>query len=128
MKILIVEDHPACRQLLALFLRKIGHQAIEAKNGEEAITRTVTEHPDFIFMDLGLPDIDGLEVTATLKRNPQTSQIPIVVLSAFPADLWRTKALSVGAIEYLTKPTSALELTQSIQKLTAINYECEIGK
>jgi CheY-like chemotaxis protein len=123
MKILIVEDHPGCRQLLAFFLRNMGHQLIEAENGEEAISRAATAQPDLIFMDLSLSDMNGVEVTATLKRNPQTSQIPIAIVSALPVNIWRTKTLKAGAAEYLTNPASVLELRQAIEKLTAIRHE-----
>lgn len=123
MKILFVEDHPGCRQLLAFFLRNMGHQPIQAENGEEAISRAATAQPDLIFMDLGLPDMNDVDVTATRKRNPQTYQIPIAIVSALPVNIWRTKALKAGAAEYLTKATTVLELRQAIEKLTAISHE-----
>ena len=74
-KILIVEDNPDSLEILGLFVTKIGHQAIKACNSKEAITYAEAEAPDLIFMDMGLPDVDGVETTAILKQNPKTSRI-----------------------------------------------------
>jgi two-component system KDP operon response regulator KdpE len=120
MKILIVEDQPDWCQLLGLFLRSMGHQTIEVENGQEAILRIATAQPDLVFMDLGLPDMNGVEVIATLKRNPETSQIPIAILSASPVSVWGPKALKAGAARYLTKPASAFAITETIDKFTSI--------
>jgi CheY-like chemotaxis protein len=123
MKILIVEDHPACRDLLTFFLRNMGYETVEVETGDKAIACAATVQPDLIFIDLSLPDINGVEVTAALKRNTDTSHIPIVVISALPARIWGTKAKRAGAAAYLTKPASALELRQTIEKLTGPNQE-----
>ena len=77
-KILIVEDNKDSREILGLFITKIGHQVIKACNSKEAITCAEAEGPDLIFMDMGLPDVDGVKKTATLKQNPKTSRIPVV--------------------------------------------------
>lgn len=118
MKILVVEDHPGCRDLLSFFLRNMGYESVEVENGREAIPSAAGIQPDLILMDLSLPDINGIEVTALLKKNVETAHIPVVILSALPASLWGTKAAMAGASDYLTKPASALQLRQSIEKLT----------
>jgi len=118
MKILIVEDHPACRDLLAFFLRNMGYDTEEVENGDKAIACAATLQPDLIFIDLSLPDMSGIDLTTVLKRNVETAHIPIVIISALPASLWSTKAARAGALEYLTKPASALELRQTIERLT----------
>jgi two-component system phosphate regulon response regulator PhoB len=123
MKLLIVEDHPACRDLLTFFLRNMGYETVEVENGDKAIASAATLQPDLIFVDLSLPDINGVEVTAVLKRTVETSHIPIVIISALPASIWGTKAKRAGASAYLTKPASALELRQTIEKLTGTNQE-----
>jgi hypothetical protein len=71
-KILIVEDNNDSREILSLFVTKIGYQPIKACNSKEAITYADTEEPDLIFMDIGLPDADGTKTTAILKQNPKT--------------------------------------------------------
>ena len=123
MKILIVEDHPACRDLLAFFLRNMGYETEEVENGDKAIGCAATLQPDLIFIDLSLPDMNGVELTTVLKRNSETAHIPIVIISALPASIWGTKAVRAGASEYLTKPASALELRQTIERLTRPGQE-----
>ena len=79
-KILIVEDNNDSREIMNLFITKLGYQAIKAKNSNEAIAFAETEAPDLIFMDMELPDLDGVKTTAILKQNPKTSHIPVVRL------------------------------------------------
>ena len=86
-KILIVEDNKDSREILGLFVTKIGHQVIKASNSKEAITYAEAECPDLIFMDLDLPDVDGIKTTAMLKQNPKTSHIPVVALTAWMSAL-----------------------------------------
>ena len=117
-KILIVEDNNDSREILRLFLTKIGHQVIKASNSKEAISRAEAERPDLIFMDIQLPDVDGVKTTAILKQNPKTSRIPIVALTAGMSELWREKALKVGIVDYQLKPVSPLVLKQTIEKFT----------
>ena len=92
-KILIVEDNKDSREILGLFLTKIGHQVIKASNSKEAISCAEAERPDLIFMDIQLPDVDGVKTTAILKQNPKTSRIPIVALTAAMSELWREKEI-----------------------------------
>jgi two-component system cell cycle response regulator DivK len=117
-KILIVEDHHDCREILGLFVTKIGHQPIEARNSKEALTLAEAEEPDLIFMDMGLPDVDGAETTAILKQNPKTSQIPVVALTAWMSVLWEEKASKVGITTYLIKPVSLQMLKETIEENT----------
>jgi Response regulator receiver domain len=86
-KILIVEDNSDYREIMNLFITKMGYRAITAKNSYEAITFAETEGPDLIFMDMQLPDVDGVNTTAMLKQNPKTSRIPVVALTAWMSAL-----------------------------------------
>ena len=86
-KILIVEDHNDFSEILGLFITKIGHHPIEARNSKEAIVLAEAESPDRIFMDMGLPDADGAKTTAILKQNPKTSHIPVVALTPWMSAL-----------------------------------------
>jgi two-component system, cell cycle response regulator DivK len=117
-KILIVEDNKDSREILGLFITKIGHQVIKACNSKEAITCAEAEGPDLIFMDMSLPDVDGVKTTAILKQNPKTSRIPVVALTAWVSELWREKALKVGIVDYQLKPVSPQVLKQTIEKFT----------
>jgi two-component system, cell cycle response regulator DivK len=117
-KILIVEDHHDCREILGLFVTKIGHQPLKACNSKEAITSAEAECPDLIFMDLALPDVDGIKTTAMLKQNPKTSHIPVIALTAWMSALWEEKALKVGITTYLIKPVSFQMLKETIEENT----------
>jgi two-component system cell cycle response regulator DivK len=117
-KILIVEDNPDSCEILSLFITKIGHHPIKARNSKEAIAFAAAEEPDLIFMDMDLPDVDGVKTTTILKQNPKTSHIPVVALTAWIAELWREKAAKVGITTYLLKPVSPQTLKQTIAEYT----------
>ena len=117
-KILIVEDNKDSLEILGLRVTAIGYQVIKARNSKEAIAFAEAEGPDLIFMDMELPDADGIKTTATLKQNPKTSHIPVVALTAWICELWQEKALKVGIVSYLLKPVSPQTLKQTIEKFT----------
>jgi CheY-like chemotaxis protein len=118
-KILIVEDNNDSRAILVLMLTNMGYQAIQAQNSKEAIACAEAEQPALIFMDVGLPDCDGINTSAILKQNRKTSHIPIVALTAWMSELWREKASRVGIKTYLLKPISPQTLNQTIEEFTA---------
>ena len=122
-KILIVEDNKDSLEILSLFITKIGHQVIKACNSEEAITCAEAEGPDLIFMDMNLPDVDGVKTTAKLKQNPKTSRIPVVALTAWISEVWREKASKVGILDYQLKPISPPVLKQTIEKFTKGSFD-----
>ena len=117
-KILIVEDNSDYREIMNLFITKMGHQAIKAKNSYEAITLAEAEGPDLIFMDMQLPDVDGAKTTAMLKQNPKTSHIPVVACTAWMSALLEEKASKVGIATYLIKPVSPRMLKETIEEYT----------
>lgn len=117
-KILIVEDNSDSREIMNLFITSMGHQAIAAKNSYEAITFAEAEAPALIFMDIQLPDVDGVKTTAMLKKNPKTSHIPIVACTACMSALLEEKASKVGIATYLIKPVSPPTLKETIEEYT----------
>ena len=117
-KILIVEDNKDSREILGLFITKLGHQVIKAINSSEAITYAEAECPDLILMDLDLPDADGIKTTAILKQNPKTSRIPVVAVTAWMSALSEERASRVGIVSYLIKPVSPLTLKETIEEYT----------
>ena len=117
-KILIVEDNKDSREILGLFVTKFGHQIVKASNSEEAITYAEAECPDLIFMDLDLPDADGIKTTAILKKNPKTSHIPVVAVTAWISALSEERAGKVGIVTYLIKPVSPQTLKETIEEYT----------
>ena len=117
-KILIVEDNNDCREILGLLVTMIGHHAIMAPDSKEAIAYAEAKEPALIFMDIGLPDIDGIKTSSMLKQNPKTCHIPIVALTAWMSELWREKAFKAGIVAYLVKPISVQMLTETIEEYT----------
>ena len=105
--ILVVEDDPTVRNLITTTLRSNDYRYITASNGEAAIMAATTQQPDIVFLDLGLPDLDGVEI---IKRIRTWSQMPIIVISARSEDSDKVSALDAGADDYLTKPFSVTEL------------------
>lgn len=117
-KILVVEDNSDSLEIMNLFITRMGHQAINAKNSHEALTFAETEKPDLIFMDMDLPDIDGVKTTAMLRQNPKTSHIPVVAITAWISALWQEKAAKAGIETYLIKPISPQTLRETIEEYT----------
>ena len=113
-----MEDNEDSLEILGLRVTAIGYQVIKARNSKEAIAFAEAEGPELIFMDMELPDADGVKTTAILKQNPKTSRIPVVALTAWMSELWREKALKVGIVSYLLKPVSPQTLKQTIEKFT----------
>lgn len=106
-QILVVEDDPPIRNLIATTLKTHDYKYLLAKNGEEAILQASTYGPDVVFLDLGLPDIEGVEI---IKKIREWSNMPIIVISARSEDEDKIEALDAGADDYLTKPFSVEEL------------------
>lgn len=105
--VLVVEDDASVRNLITTTLKAHGYHYLTALNGELAILSAASHNPDVVFLDLGLPDIDGVEV---IKRIRSWSNMPIIVISARSEDTDKIDALDAGADDYLTKPFSVEEL------------------
>jgi two-component system KDP operon response regulator KdpE len=114
-RILIVDDERAIRRYLRTALEAQGYVVFEAVNGIEALNSVVGAHPDLIILDLGLPDIDGVEVT---RRIREWTQVPIIILSVRDQEQDKIEALDVGADDYLTKPFSTGELMARMRVAT----------
>ncbi|MFO7682950.1 MAG: response regulator transcription factor [Chloroflexota bacterium] len=111
-KVLVVDDEHAIRRFLRTSLNAHGYEVHEAATGEDAILQTINIRPDLIILDLGLPGMDGIEVT---KRIREWTQTPIVILSVQNQDTDKIEALDAGADDYLTKPFSVGELTARLR-------------
>ena len=106
-RVLVVDDEAQIRRALRVALRANGYDVEEAETGEEALDAVATRPPDLVILDLGLPDLDGVEVCRRLR---EWSRLPIVVLSAHGDDAAKVRALDEGADDYVTKPFSMPEL------------------
>lgn len=107
LRILVVDDERAIRRYLHAALNAQGYTVYEASGGKEALNMVVGDRPDLIILDLGLPDIDGVEVTRQLR---EWTHIPIIILSVREQETDKIAALDAGADDYLTKPFSSGEL------------------
>jgi two-component system, OmpR family, alkaline phosphatase synthesis response regulator PhoP len=114
-KVLIVEDEKDILHLVKIYLDKEGFRTLTAENGAEALRQARSEHPDLIILDLMLPVIDGLEVCKKLRLSPQTSMLPIVMLTAKSGESDTVVGLELGADDYVTKPFSPRELVARIK-------------
>jgi two-component system KDP operon response regulator KdpE len=106
-RVLVVDDEQPIRRFLRVTLTSQAYTVIEAASGQEALSGAATQKPDIIILDLGLPDIDGVEVTRLLR---QWTQIPIIILSVRGSESDKIAALDAGADDYLTKPFGVGEL------------------
>jgi two-component system KDP operon response regulator KdpE len=111
--ILIVDDEPPIRRLLRTSLASQGFQVIEAADGRSALAEIERARPDLLILDLGLPDLDGLEVVRTLRGNDNA--VPILVLSSRADEKGKVEALDLGADDYVTKPFGTAELFARIR-------------
>ena len=113
--ILVVEDDVPVRCLITTTLKTHGYKYLTASNGETAIMMTTSHNPDIMLLDLGLPDIDGIEVIRSVRT---WSNLPIIVLSARSEDSDKIEALDNGADDYLTKPFAMKELLARVRAMT----------
>lgn len=118
-KILIVEDDPAISSLMKTTLETQHYQFHTAKNGTEALLEAVSYNPDIMFLDLGLPDMDGINI---IQKVREWSSIPIIVVSARSEDRDKVEALDAGADDYLTKPFSIDELLARLRVALRRSY------
>ena len=122
--ILVVEDDAPVRNLITTTLRTHEYRFLTAENGEEAVMQTASYNPDLVLLDLGLPDMDGVDVIRKIRT---WSNLPIIVISARSEDTDKIDALDAGADDYLTKPFSVEELLARIRvtqrRLTVMQNE-----
>jgi len=114
-KILVVEDERAIRDMLAFNLGRAGYEVRPVGDGREARAAIADGHPDLVVMDWMLPDVSGLELTRQLKRDTQTKDIPVIMLTARAEEDDRVAGLDGGADDYIVKPFSQRELLARIR-------------
>jgi two-component system phosphate regulon response regulator PhoB len=113
--VLIVEDEPPLVELLSYNLEKAGFQAQIARDGEEALLAVEERRPDLVLLDWMLPYVSGIEICRRLRRDPETRDLPIILLTARGEDDDRIRGLDVGADDYVVKPFSPSELVARVR-------------
>jgi DNA-binding response OmpR family regulator len=116
-KVLVVDDEPDAVELIEFNLKAAGCDVVRAADGEEALKKARQVLPDLVLLDLMLPEVDGLEVCKILRRDPATSAIPILMVTAKAAEIDRVLGLELGADDYVTKPFSPRELVLRVKNL-----------
>ena len=116
-KIMVVDDSPTERLSLQELLTRNGYQVITAEGGEEAVTRSKTELPDLILMDVVMPGMNGYQATRTISRSETTREIPIIMCTSKGQETDKIWGLRQGAHDYLTKPVNPEKLLATIAAL-----------
>jgi two-component system, OmpR family, phosphate regulon response regulator PhoB len=114
--ILLVEDHPTMRDAMRLVLEEDGHDVEEAADGESGLAMARGHPPDVILLDLNIPVVSGPEVLGSLKGDPATAGILVVIVTA-TGEEGRERALSLGADGYIIKPFSPLALLRTVERV-----------
>ncbi|WP_108481974.1 phosphate regulon transcriptional regulator PhoB [Oceaniglobus ichthyenteri] len=114
-RVLVVEDEPAQREVLAYNLTAEGYEVSSAQNGDEALLLVAEDAPDLIVLDWMLPGVSGIEVCRRLKIRTETRATPIIMLSARSEEVDKVRGLETGADDYMVKPYSVVELMARVR-------------
>jgi two-component system, cell cycle response regulator DivK len=118
--ILLIEDNRANQILIDRVLERHNYRLLHADDGETGVQMAMTETPDLILIDMGLPDIDGQTVVTFLKQMPQLEGVPLVMITAWPPDKAREMAERYGCDGCITKPIDVKQFPQQIADLLAM--------
>ena len=116
-RILVIEDEPDIQQILEYNLREKGHKVFIAGKGEEGLRLAREKRPDLVLLDLMLPDLPGTEICKTLKSDPATKGVQVVMLTAKGEEIDRVVGFELGADDYVVKPFSVRELLLRVQAI-----------
>jgi len=115
-KVLVVEDNEQNLYLMRSILKKMGHQVIEARDGDAGVRRAIEEKPDLILMDIQLPIVDGYEATRRIRAAEETRDIPIIAVTSYAMVGDKEKSLAAGCTGYVEKPIDPLSIMKEIEK------------
>lgn len=115
-KILIVDDLPTEVQLMQTAIASLGHLTLVATDGEQALDMARRETPDLVLLDVVLPRMDGFQVCRKMKKDPQTANIPVILVSSKTQESDKFWGLKQGASAYICKPFSPAELASTVTK------------
>ena len=127
-QVLVVEDEPAQREILAYNLEAEGFRVQQADNGEEALLIVAEETPDLIVLDWMLPNVSGIEVCRRLKSRAETKAVPIIMLSARSEETDLVRGLETGADDYMVKPYSVAELMARVRTQLRRSRPATVGE
>ena len=127
-KILVVDDEPEAVELVEFNLKGAGYDVSTAGDGAEALNKARRIQPNLVILDVMMPEIDGMEVCKLLRRDPATSTIPIIMLTAKASEVDRVLGLELGADDYVVKPFSPRELVLRVKKILERGKPVETAK
>ncbi len=127
-KILVVDDEPEAVELVEFNLKGAGYEVSTASDGAEALNKARRIQPNLVILDVMMPEIDGMEVCKLLRRDPVTSGIPIIMLTAKASEVDRVLGLELGADDYVVKPFSPRELVLRVKKLLDRGKPADLAK
>lgn len=116
-RILVVDDDPRIVRLVGINLEMEGYEVASASNGREALEQVAAFAPDLVVCDVMMPVMNGLEVVARMRRDPQTARLPVIMLSAKAQEIDIRQGKGVGATAYITKPFDPVELIDAVARL-----------
>lgn len=116
MKVLVVDDESEIRDLCRVNLEFAGHDVVQAANGTEAIEVIDRERPDFVFLDLMMPGVDGWEVLRHLREDSETPDVPVVLLTARAGEEDQIRGWEEGIFDYVVKPFNPLSLAEWVDQ------------
>jgi twitching motility two-component system response regulator PilG len=113
-RILVIDDSNTIRRSAEIFLKQGGHEVALAEDGFDALSKLGDFHPDLVFCDILMPRLDGYQTCAIIKRNPQYSGVPVIMLSSKDGLFDKARGRMVGSQDYLTKPFTKDQLLQAV--------------
>ena len=116
-KVLIADDHPEAVELVRVTLEDEDYEIVNTSNGKETLKKARAEKPDIVLLDVVMPKMDGFEVCRQLRKDPQTKEILIVMLTAKGQEVDKERGRKVGADDYITKPFSPSALLIKIEEI-----------
>jgi CheY-like chemotaxis protein len=118
-KVLVIEDNRDNLRLISYALQRHGYEVIAAETGTKGVALAISEHPDFIIMDINLPDFDGLEATRRIRRSGTNGTIPIIAITSYAMSGDMDMVLDAGCTGYFEKPIDPLTIMDKIHDLIA---------
>lgn len=118
-RILVIDDSNTIRRSAEIFLKQGGHEVALAEDGFDALAKLGDFHPDLVFCDILMPRLDGYQTCAIIKRNPQFSAVPVIMLSSKDGLFDKARGRMVGSQDYLTKPFTKDQLLQAVAQYSA---------
>lgn len=119
-RILLVEDNEMNRDMLSRRLERKGYEVLLAVDGDEAVARAISEAPDLVLMDIGLPGIDGCEATRRIRQTPSGATLPIIALTAHAMSVDEARARDAGCNDFDTKPVDLPRLLGKMETLLSV--------